>query len=116
MRSRTDKAIREALGDFLGILEYKARHGVMSVDDVRVILDAIEAAGGVRATVKDLAGYYNQSEDNVRHVIHRNLLPAPRRMVYYDFGSFRDKVPARWRSTGSTIRTANQPAIRSGAI
>ena len=63
MRSRTDKAIREALGDFLGILEYKARHGVMSVDDVRVILDAIEAAGGVRATVKDLAGYYRQSED-----------------------------------------------------
>ena len=30
MRSRTDNAMREALGDFLGILEYKARHGVMS--------------------------------------------------------------------------------------
>ena len=81
MRSRTDKAIREALGDFLGILEYKVRHGVMNIDDARIILKTIEAAGGVRATVKDLAGYYHQSEDNVRHVIHRNLMPAPKRMV-----------------------------------
>lgn len=101
MRSRTDKAIREALGDFLGILEYKARHGVMSVDDVRVILGAIEAAGGVRATVKDLAGYYRQSEDNVRHVLHRTPMPAPSRQVYYDFGAFRENVPLRWTNKGS---------------
>lgn len=72
MRSRTEKAVREALGDFLGILEYKVRNGAINVDDIRTILEAIEASGGVRATVKDLAGYYRQSEDNVRHVIHRN--------------------------------------------
>ena len=77
MRSRTDKAIREALGDFLGILEYKARHGVMSVDDVRVILGAIEAAGGVRATVQDLAGYYRQSEDKVFVDMAVNWLDDP---------------------------------------
>lgn len=96
MKCKTEKAVREALGDFLGILEHKVRHGVINIDDVRTILETIEAAGGVRATVKDLAGYYHQSEDNVRHVIHRNLLPAPKRMVYHDFGSFRDKVPASW--------------------
>lgn len=89
-------AVREALGDFLGILEYKVRNGVINVEDIRTILEAIEASGGVRATVKDLAGYYRQSEDNVRHVIHRNLLPAPRRMVYYDFGAFRERVPDKW--------------------
>ena len=88
--------MREALGDFLGILEYKVRHSVMNIDDVRVILKTIEASGGVRATVKDLAGYYHQSEDNIRHVIHRNLMPAPKRMVYYDFDSFRDSIPPRW--------------------
>jgi len=96
MKSRTDDAVREALGDYLGILEYKVRQGIINIDDVRTILSTIEASGGVRATVKDLAGYYNQSEDNVRHVIHRNLLPNPRRMVYYDFGAFRKKVPPRW--------------------
>lgn len=56
MKSRTDKAVREALGDFLGILEYKVRHGIINIDDVRAILSTIEASGGVRATVKDLAG------------------------------------------------------------
>ena len=101
MKSKSDKAVREALGDFLGILEHKARNGEMSMDDARAILEAIEASGGIRATVKDLAGYYHQSEDNVRHVIHRNLLPAPRRMVYYDFDSFRDKVPNKWTKRAS---------------
>lgn len=101
MKSRTDKAVREALGDFLGILEYKVRHGIINIDDVRTILSTIEASGGVRATVKDLAGYYRQSEDNVRHVIHRNLLPAPKRMVYYDFGTFREKIPPRWTNKTS---------------
>ncbi len=56
MKSRTEKAVREALGDFLGILEYKVRHGAINVDDIRTILEAIEASGGVRATVKDQAG------------------------------------------------------------
>lgn len=97
----TETAVREALGDFLGILEYKVRHGVINVDDIRTILEAIEASGGVRATVKDLAGYYRQSEDNVRHVIHRNILPAPRRMVYYDFGAFRERVPDKWTKRAS---------------
>lgn len=101
MKSRTEKAVREALGDFLGILEYKVRNGAINVDDIRTILEAIEASGGVRATVKDLAGYYRQSEDNVRHVIHRNILPAPRRMVYYDFGAFRERVPEKWTHRAS---------------
>ncbi len=38
MKSRTEKAVREALGDFLGILEYKVRHGAINVDDIRTIL------------------------------------------------------------------------------
>ena len=101
MNERTEQAIRDALGDFLGILEHKVRQGSINSEDVRTILRTIEASGGVRATVKDLAGYYNQSEDNVRHVIHRNLLPAPRRMVYYDFGSFRERVPDRWTKRSS---------------
>lgn len=99
--SKNANLMREALGDFFGILEYKARHGVMSLEDVRAIFEAITASGGIKATVKEIAGYYHQSEDNVRHVIHRNIMPDPKRMVYYDFGAFRDKVPPRWTNKGS---------------
>lgn len=51
MRSRTDNAMREALGDFLGILEYKARNGVMSVEDVRVVIGPTTSAAQFQNTL-----------------------------------------------------------------
>ena len=35
MKLRTDNAVREALADMLGMLEYKVRNGAMSKDDTR---------------------------------------------------------------------------------
>ena len=89
---RADNTIRDALADFLGMLAHKARTGQMTDDDVAVLSRAIHDAGGIRATVRDMAGYYGQSEDNIRHIIHRNLLPKPERRVYFDFGAFRRRA------------------------
>lgn len=97
MKERTENAVRDALADMFGLLEYKTRHGAMCADDVRAILTALEAGGGVRATVGDLAGYYHKSEADVRNVIHRNLMPKPIRRVTYDFWAFRKVVPASWK-------------------
>lgn len=88
--------LRDTLADYLGMLAHKARTGQLTDDDAEVLYRAIHDAGGIRATVKDMAGYYHQSEDNIRHVIHRNLLPAPQRRVYYDFGAVRKKIPDKW--------------------
>ena len=88
--------LRDALADFLGVLSHKARTGELTDDDTAVIYRAIRDAGGIRATVRDIAGYYGQSETNVRHVISRNLMPAPQRRVYYDFAAFRKAAPPRW--------------------
>jgi hypothetical protein len=88
--------MRDALADFLGLLAHKARTGKMTDEDVTIIARAIREGGGIRATVRDLAGYYGQSENNVRHVINRNLLPAPERRVYHDFAAFRKRVPSGW--------------------
>ena len=87
---------REALADFLELLSNKARTGQMTDEDVDIITRAIREGGGIRATVKDLAGYYGQSEDNIRHVIHRSILPPPERRVYYDFSAIRRRIPSRW--------------------
>jgi len=81
--------IREAVCDFLGILQHKAKTGRLTTQDLQAI-NEIMMAGGVHATVEDLAGYYGQSPDNIRHVIHRNILPAPERrfsMTSPPFGS-----------------------------
>ena len=101
MKARTERAIKEALADMLDLLSYKVRNGVMSSSDIQAILDLILLGGGVRVTAKDLAGFYHQSEDNVRHVIHRSLMPAPERRVYYDFGAFREAIPEKWRNHAS---------------
>ena len=77
--------MRDTLADMLGILEYKVRNDAISSEDVRAILTTLEAGGGVRATVSDIAGYYHKSEADVRNVIHRNLMPKPVRRVTYDF-------------------------------
>lgn len=97
----SESFIREALADMFDILSYKTRHGTMSVDDMKVVLSIIRQGVGLKATVKELAGFYGQSEDNVRHVIHRNFIPAPERRVYYDFRSFNEHVPEKWRNRSS---------------
>lgn len=92
-----EKVIRDTLADFLGMLAHKARTGELTGEDAAIIYRAIRDAGGIRATVRDMAGFYHQSEDNVRHVIHRNLMPAPERRVYYDFEAFSKRIPDKWR-------------------
>lgn len=96
--------IRDALADFLGILSQKARTGQLTDEDVSVMFRAIREGGGIYATVKDLASYYGQTENNVRHVINRNILPAPERRVYHDFSSFRKRVPASWTKKSTKSR------------
>ena len=94
---KLETTMRDALADFLGMLSHKARTGELNADDAAAIYRAICDAGGIHATVRDMAGFYHQSEDNVRHIIHRNLLPPPERRVYYDFGAVRKCVPDKWR-------------------
>lgn len=94
------ETMRDALADFLGMLAHKARTGQLTDADAEAIYMAIRDAGGIRATVRDIAGYYGQTETNVRHVINRNLLPAPQRRVYYDFAAFRARVPSKWTKKG----------------
>ena len=93
---KSETVIRDALAEMLELLSYKVRSGVMSEDDVKSILSIIQSGGGIKATVRDLAGFYGQSEDNVRHVIHRGFMPKPERRVYFDVKAFRELVPEKW--------------------
>lgn len=93
--------VRDALADLFDILSYKVRNGVLTDDDMMAVLSLFRTGCGVKATVKDLARFYGQSEDNVRHIIHRNFMPAPERRVYYDFASFSEHVPEKWHERSS---------------
>ena len=95
---KAEDVIRNSVADMFGMLEYKVRNGVMSFDDVQSLVTLFEVNGGIKATTSDLANYYHQSEDNIRHILHRSYMPKPTRRVYYDMLSFAKNVPPKWRS------------------
>ena len=101
MTRKTESVVRDALAEMLDLLSYKVRNGSMTTDDVKAILSVIESGNHIKATVKELAGFYHQSEDNVRHVIHRNFMPSPERKVFFDFNAFRQFVPEKWNQRHS---------------
>lgn len=98
---KAENIIREAVADMFGMLEYKVRNGDVSFDDLRSLVALFEIHGGIKATATDLANYYHQSEDNVRHILHRTYMPKPIRRVYYDMFSFAKNVPLKWRNKDS---------------
>lgn len=82
--------------EFLDYLSFKIRNDTLTMEEteslVKTFLDNINLTG----TIDDLAGFYGQSRNNVKVVINRNLIPKPKRRVFYSFNAFRKIVPRRW--------------------
>lgn len=97
MQTDSVNILREALDTSLELIQRKLRRGRLTADDLRAILNAITAGGGVSATISDLADFFGTSEVNVRSVIKRRFIGKPRRQVYYDFLKFYRIVPDSWR-------------------
>ena len=95
-KEKTERVMQETLADMFDILAYKVRNGSMTAQDMKAVLSAIEAGGGVKATIRDLAGFYGKKEVDVRNLLHRKYMPRPERRTYYDFGIFRNLVPQSW--------------------
>ena len=98
----TDEMMKDALADMFDLLSQKVRQGNLTCDDMRAILTSLEAGGGIKATISDLATFYGKTEAGVRNVIHRSYIPRPERRVYYDFQKFRKIVPRRWTQPSHT--------------
>ena len=103
MKTNSDNVMRDALADMLSMLEYKVRNDALTSDDIHILFGAIEASGGVRATIRDIANYYGKKEVDVRNVICRNYLPKPTRRLYYDFGRFAKVAPKSWHEITSSL-------------
>jgi len=88
--------LRDTLDECLEMLQNKIRGGRFTAGDLRALLDAFTAGGGVSATAQDLAELYGTTEVNVRSVIKRRVRSKPRRRVYYDLLEFSRAVPKSW--------------------
>ena len=82
--------------DFLDFIKYKVENDKLTVDEFRSLIDFLSSGISIQGTAEDFAGYYGTSEVNVRSVLHRNLMPKPKRAVLYDFRKFNMIRPQRW--------------------
>lgn len=96
-----EETMREVLCDCLGIISQKVRNGSITITDIRTLTDALFSGSEIDASVKEVAGYYGQSETNVRSLIKRKILSKPKRKVYYNFTEICRKVPKSWHRTSS---------------
>ena len=92
-----ENVMREALADMFDLLSQKVRNGTMTSADLRSVLSCLEAGGGVKATIRELADYYGKTETAVRTILHRYYIPKPQRRLYYDFQTFRKVIPQSWQ-------------------
>ena len=105
MSDKARKELQETLDECLELMQCKLRRGHLTTSDLRALLNAITAGGGVIATVSDIADLYGQSTVNVRSVIKRRILNHPIRRVYYDFGEFQKAAPKTWHVKGEVSDT-----------
>lgn len=91
--------MKELVSNMLGYWKYQVDHDKCTPEELRRYADIGIKELSSLATAEDLAKYYNQSEANVRNVIHRNYAPAdkkPKRRTFYDFGWFTSVMPKSW--------------------
>lgn len=96
-----EQTMREVLCDCLGLIEHKIKNGSVTISDIRTMVDTLVSSVGVDATIKEVAGFYNTSEVNVRSLIKRRIMRKPKRRVYYDFREICRNVPKSWHAKAS---------------
>jgi len=92
--------MQNEVNELASILEFaseRARSGQMTLEEVRSWLEVLLDRSTLWATVEELAGFYGQSEHNVRCLINRRYIGRPKRRVYYSFGQFSRIIPKSWK-------------------
>lgn len=94
--SKEEQFGKKFLAEYLDFIKYKVENDKLTVDEYRSLINFLSSGISLQGTAEDFAGYYGTSEVNVRSVLHRNLMPKPKRAVLYDFRKFNMIRPRRW--------------------
>ena len=93
--------MRELLCECLEFIGKRIKDGTVTAGDVKAMAGTLMSCVGVKATISELAGWFGQSEVNVRSLIKRRVTGKPTRRVYYDFNEVSTKAPESWRARPS---------------
>ena len=82
--------------EILDFLRHKVESDTLTLEEEQAIIRLFESNISLSATIDDLARYFNQSQGNIRAVIHRRLISKPKRRVMYNFLDFLKVIPEKW--------------------
>lgn len=87
---------KEQLKELFQFAIYKLDNNLCTPEEIRSWDDAASQNIEMDASIKELADFFNVSEQNVRTTINRKLLDKPKRKVLYPFHKFLKIVPDKW--------------------
>lgn len=90
---------KEILSEVLGMYKYKVDHNLCTLEEMEKAVRTMECDMDLDATISDIAKWFDKPEVNVRVSINRNIMPKPKRKVYYSFKHFLKIVPKTWLKT-----------------
>lgn len=88
---------KRILLEFVDFLRYKIENDSLTLEEMDSIAKAVESSVVLYGTTEDFARFYHHSKDNVKVVICRKMIEAPKRVMLYSFNKFRRLIPESWR-------------------
>ncbi len=83
--------------DTLDFWKYKTENNLCTPEEIESVSRMLEMNIDMKASVQEIADFYNVPETNVRATISRKLIDKPERKVMYPFQKFMKIIPDSWR-------------------
>jgi hypothetical protein len=89
--------MKEIILNILDYLRYQVANDKCTAEELRSFYEATAGNLDIDSTVRDMAEFYGQSDDNVKNVIKRHLVRKPKRKVLYNFLDILKFKPKSWK-------------------
>ena len=91
--------------DILDFLKHKIVNDDCTPEEMQSVFKMLSENTVTKATTRDIADFYGQSNSNVRNIVSRWGVPGESRR-YYNFSVFQKFVPKSWRRRGEQGKDA----------
>lgn len=94
----TEDNLKKIIYNSLDFIHYQVENDKCTTKELWSLTEFILNRLNAMATVDEIAQFYEQSNNNVRNVLSRRLMPkdAKERVTRYRFGWFLKMMPSSW--------------------
>lgn len=89
--------MQKTLLEFIDYLRFKIENKKFTLAELENVHNFFLETFDTRATIEELADYYNKDKARIRTEIARKVISKPERRVYYKFSDINDVVPLSWK-------------------